>query len=174
MEMHRPINIGLEPTRLRLSTFQCSRCRTQIYRNREEQKTDWPRHSRECVPFTNIASGNLEHMTLENTAYRREVYTIPYIQQMVLMCITPEDDNEIERERHQGTVQFFRVEAGEAIFEVDGVETRVGAGGFYMVPPNTWHHVKNVTPDGKPLKLYTIYSPPQHAPGTLELRRRKE
>jgi mannose-6-phosphate isomerase-like protein (cupin superfamily) len=81
------------------------------------------------------------------------------------MCLQPGE--EIGDEVHHGTDQFFRVEEGEAKFIFQEVEENlVGNGDAVVVPAGTWHNVINASPT-KPLRLYTIYSPPNHPPGTI-------
>lgn len=127
-------------------------------------------------------AGDLERLTLENTAFRHVLVTDAR-QQLVLMCLTRENsDNEIDMEIHPDNSQFLRVERGQMRVTMGPIggggggdgppsETKmhqhtVGDGGYVIVPPNTWHRVQNIGQDGEPLKLYTIYSPPHHPPGT--------
>jgi mannose-6-phosphate isomerase-like protein (cupin superfamily) len=108
--------------------------------------------------------GSLEKLTVENEDFRRVLYTGTR-EQLVLMCLEPRE--EIGREIHADVDQFFRVEEGTARFVFDGEEHFVKAGGAVVVPAGTFHNVIN--PSGLlPLKLYTIYSPPQHAEGTVQ------
>ena len=73
----------------------------------------------------------------------------------------------IGEEVHDTVDQFFRVEAGEGKFIVnEGEEHLVSDGDAVVIPAGTKHNVVNVSPD-KPLKLYTIYSPPNHPVGTI-------
>jgi hypothetical protein len=91
------------------------------------------------------------------------------------MCLQPKE--EIGNEVHEHVDQFFRIEEGRAKFVLNGTEEHlVGAGGAVVVPAGTYHNVINTSPT-KPLKLYTVYTPPQHPDGTVhktkaEARRR--
>lgn len=105
---------------------------------------------------------NIEQKTLENTDYRRVIFTGKN-SQLVLMTIQPRD--EIGKEVHDTHDQFFRIEAGEAEFTIDG-EVVVGGDGFaVIVPAGVEHNVVNT--GSEELKLYTIYSPAEHPEGTV-------
>jgi len=68
---------------------------------------------------------------------------------------------------HPNVDQFFRIEKGSAKFVFGGKEKHlVRAGGAVVVPAGTYHNVIN-TSKKRPLKLYTIYTPPQHPDGTI-------
>lgn len=105
---------------------------------------------------------NIEQATLENTDYRRVLYTGPYLQ-LVVMAIPAGE--EIGVETHEGHDQFFRIEQGRARIALGEEEREIGAGDVLVVPSGTRHNVINIS-DG-PLKLYTIYAPPEHADGTV-------
>ena len=107
---------------------------------------------------------NIEKETLKNKNYRKVVYTDKY-QQLVLMSLNPKEY--IHLEKHNAT-QFFRVEKGKGIAKVGGKDIKLKDGMSVTVPPNTFHKIINT--GRKPLKLYTIYSPPQHKPGTINKR----
>ena len=81
------------------------------------------------------------------------------------MCLQPSE--EIGNEVHGNVDQFFRVEEGKAKFVFDGKEEHiVGDGDAVVVPAGTHHNVINASQD-KTLKLYTIYTPPNHPDGTV-------
>lgn len=104
---------------------------------------------------------NIEQATKENTDYRRVLYTAKN-SQLVLMCIKPGD--EIGEEVHH-LDQFIRLEAGEAKVVLDDVEHRMKEDDAVVIPQGTKHNVINI---GKTdLKLYSIYSPPEHKDGTV-------
>lgn len=105
---------------------------------------------------------NIAQATLENTDYRRVLYTGPHLQ-LVLMALGPGE--EIGAETHDGHDQFFRVEQGRARIILGEEEREIGEGEALVVPSGTRHNVINIS-DG-PLKLYTIYAPPEHADGTV-------
>ena len=105
---------------------------------------------------------HIEQETLSNNDYRRVIYTARH-SQLVLMSIEP--GGEIGEEVHE-LDQFLRFESGEGKVVLDGEETAVEGGDAVLVPEGARHNVIN-TGSG-PLKLYTIYSPPNHKDGTVE------
>ncbi|MFO0932295.1 MAG: cupin domain-containing protein [Planctomycetota bacterium] len=112
--------------------------------------------------------GPIERQTLANRDFRRVLFTGRHAQ-LVLMSLRPGE--EIGREVHAAVDQFFRVEAGTARFLLAGQPPRdVRAGGAVVVPAKTRHNVVNPSKT-KPLKLYTLYAPPNHPPGTVQRTR---
>ncbi len=108
--------------------------------------------------------GPIEAQTLENENFRRVLFTGKYCQ-LVVMCLQPGE--EIGNEVHQNVDQFFRVEEGEAKFILNGSEEHlVPAGEAAIVPAGTYHNVINSS-DAHPVRLYTLYSPPNHPDGTV-------
>jgi len=103
-------------------------------------------------------TANLEDETKKNTDFRRVLYTGKY-SQLVLMCLKPVED--IGEETHDDVDQFFRFEEGEGVVVIDGVRHVVKDGSGVIVPSGAKHNVIN-TSKIKNLKLYTIYSPPEH------------
>jgi len=103
-------------------------------------------------------SANFEEETTKNTDFRRVLYTGKY-SQLVLMCLRPMED--IGEETHDDVDQFFRFEEGEGVVVIDGVKNVVKDGSGVIVPSGAKHNVVN-TSKTKNLKLYTIYSPPEH------------
>jgi len=107
--------------------------------------------------------GPIEKATLENDFFRQVLFTGTYAQ-LVVMALQPGE--EIGNEVHGHVDQFFRIEMGKAKFVFGGTEEHVvGDGDAVIVPAGTYHNVINVS-DG-PLKLYTLYSPPNHPDGTV-------
>ena len=104
---------------------------------------------------------NIEKETLENENYRKVLYTAKN-SQLVLMTIQPGD--EIGLETHD-LDQFIRIEAGKATVLLDGVEHSVEDDWAVVIPAGTAHNV--VSTGDEPLRLYSIYSPPEHKDGTL-------
>ena len=104
---------------------------------------------------------NIEKTTLENTDYRRVLYTGKN-SQLVLMSLAPGD--EIGEEVHH-LDQFLRFEAGEGKVILDGIEHTVGDGDAVVIPQGTRHNVINI--GNIDLKLYSIYSPAEHKDGTV-------
>ena len=108
--------------------------------------------------------GSIEKETLNNRYFRRVLFTGKH-SQLVVMCLQPGED--IGNEVHADSDQFFRVEAGEAKFVFNGKEEHPAHDGdAVVVPAGTYHNVIN-TSSTTPLKVYTIYSPPQHPDGTV-------
>jgi mannose-6-phosphate isomerase-like protein (cupin superfamily) len=95
---------------------------------------------------------------LSNKDFRRVLYTGKY-SQLVLMSLKPGE--EIGEEVHETVDQFFRFEEGHGLVVIDGVESKVKDGYAVIVPSGARHNVIN---DSKKhdLKLYTLYSPPEH------------
>ncbi|HBB44209.1 MAG: hypothetical protein UW27_C0003G0036 [Parcubacteria group bacterium GW2011_GWA1_44_13] len=104
---------------------------------------------------------NIEKATLENTDYRRVLYTAKN-SQLVLMSIALGD--EIGEETHH-LDQFLRFEEGEGKVILDGVEHNVSDGFAVVIPQGTKHNVINT--GSTHLKLYSIYSPAEHKDGTV-------
>ena len=97
-----------------------------------------------------------------NEFFRRVVSTGPNAQ-VVLMCIQP--NGEIGEEVHEHVDQVLAFVAGEGVAVVDGDESAVGRDRLVHVPAGVRHNVLNR--GSVDLRLYTIYAPPQHAPGTV-------
>ncbi len=105
---------------------------------------------------------NIEKLTEENDDFRRVLYTGHNLQ-LVLMAIQPGD--EIGEEVHDDRDQFFRVEGGEGEIWIDGVCHKVQADDGIIVPQGAKHNVISIGTE--PLRLYTIYAPPEHVDGTV-------
>ena len=108
-------------------------------------------------------AGPIEKLTLENKNFRQVLFTGKYCQ-LVLMSLLPGE--EIGMEVHETVDQFFRVDAGSAKVVMDGEEAEVSDGDAFIVPAGCEHNVVNISETEK-LKLYTIYSPPNHPEGTV-------
>lgn len=100
---------------------------------------------------------NIEQLTKENVNFRRVLYTAHY-SQLVLMSLLPME--EIGEEVH-GLDQFLRIESGTGKAVLDGVEHPIADGFAIVVPAGTRHNIIN-TSATNPMKLYTVYSPPDH------------
>ena len=108
--------------------------------------------------------GSIEKQTLENTYFRQVLFTAQHAQ-LVVMCLQPGE--EIGDEVHPKVDQFFRIEQGKAKFVFNEKEEHlVHDGDAVVVPAGTYHNVVN-TSNTAMLKLYTIYSPPNHPDGTV-------
>jgi len=106
---------------------------------------------------------NIEKLTLENENFRQVLYTGKNCQ---LVLMTLKVGEEIGTEVHNVNDQFFRFESGVGKVVIDGVEQAVGDGDAVIVPMGAEHNIIN-TSATEALKLYTIYSPPHHADGTV-------
>ena len=108
--------------------------------------------------------GPIEETTLKNEHFRKVLHTGRFCQ-LVVMCLRPGE--EIGREMHPDVDQFFRLEEGEAQFSLEGEAEFVAHGSdAVIVPAGTYHNVLN-TSKTEMLRLYTLYSPPNHPPGTI-------
>lgn len=107
--------------------------------------------------------GSIEKETLKNDYFRQVLFTGKHAQ-LVVMCL--QKGEEIGNEVHHNVDQFFRIEQGEAKFVFNGKETHIAKDGdAVIVPAGTYHNIINVS-KGQ-LKLYTIYSPPNHPDKTV-------
>ena len=101
---------------------------------------------------------------MDNKFFRQVLFTGKHCQ-LVVMCL--QAGEEIGNEVHPNVDQFFRIEEGEAQFVFEGKEAHiVHDGDAVVVPAGTYHNVINHS-SKKPLRLYTIYTPPQHPDGTV-------
>lgn len=105
---------------------------------------------------------NIEKLSLENENFRKVLYTAQN-SQLVVMSLKPGED--IGEEIHH-LDQFIRCEAGTGKAVLDDVEHDLSDGFVVVVPSGTKHNIINTSPD-KELKLYTLYSPPNHKDGTV-------
>ncbi len=105
---------------------------------------------------------NIEQLTGKNNLFRRVLYTGHNLQ-LVLMAIQPGE--EIGEEVHDDRDQFFRIEGGTGEVWIDGVCREVKADDGVVVPQGASHNVKAT--GSEPLRLYTIYGPPEHIDGTV-------
>ena len=106
---------------------------------------------------------NIEKETLDNANFRQVLFTSPHVQ-LVLMALKPGED--IGLETHDDVDQFIRVEAGRGTALLDGKEHVVEDGTAVVIPAGTKHNIINSSRT-EALKLYTIYSPPEHPDGTV-------
>ena len=100
---------------------------------------------------------DIEKVTLANEDFRRVLYTGKNLQ-LVLMTLQPGD--EIGEEVHEDRDQFFRIEDGRGTVYIDGAPNQVEDDFAVVVPAGARHNVVNT--GDEPLKLYTIYGPPEH------------
>jgi mannose-6-phosphate isomerase-like protein (cupin superfamily) len=108
---------------------------------------------------------DIESLAVTNEAFRRVVYTAKHCQ-LVLMALKPGE--EIGAEVHT-LDQFFRVEEGTGEAVLDGVRHAIRAGFAVVVPAGANHNIVNT--GSAPLKLYTLYAPPNHRDGVVHATR---
>ena len=113
---------------------------------------------------------NIEEATKENDNFRRVLYTAKH-SQLVLMNLKPGE--EIGEEVHDNLDQFFRFEEGKGKVVIEGEEFQIEDGFALVIPAGTKHNIINTSSD-MPLKLYTIYSPPNHRDGTIHKTKEEE
>ena len=106
---------------------------------------------------------DIEELTEENQDFRRVLYTGKNLQ-LVLMTLQPGE--EIGEEVHKDRDQFFRIEEGSGVIDIDGVENAVEDDIAVIVPAGARHNVRNT--GDEPLQLYTIYGPPEHKDGIVQ------
>ncbi|HSR01084.1 MAG TPA: cupin domain-containing protein [Sphingomicrobium sp.] len=106
---------------------------------------------------------NIEKRTVENSDFRRVLYTGHHLQ-LVLMTLPPGCD--IGEEVHEDRDQFFRIEEGMGVVKIDGVDNKVEDDFAVIVPAGARHNVINT--GSAPLRLYTIYGPPEHKDGIVQ------
>jgi mannose-6-phosphate isomerase-like protein (cupin superfamily) len=106
---------------------------------------------------------NIEQKTMENEYFREVLYTAPHSQ---LVVMTLQVGEEIGQETHGNIDQFIRVEAGQGEAILNGERYQLGDGDVVVIPAGTEHNVVN-TSNSDPMRLYTIYSPPEHPDGTI-------
>lgn len=108
--------------------------------------------------------GNIEDATAVNADFRRVLYTGNHLQ-LVLMALAPGED--IGEEVHAARDQFFRVEKGKGEVWIDGIRSQIRSDDAVIVPAGSRHNIVNS--GKKPLKLYTIYGPPDHRDGVVAI-----
>lgn len=104
---------------------------------------------------------DIEAIAIQNDAFRKVLYTAKNCQ-LVVMALKPNE--EIGAEVHK-LDQFFRVEQGTGEAVLDGVRTPLQAGYAVVVPAGARHNIVNTGTE--PLKLYTLYAPPNHRDGVI-------
>lgn len=106
---------------------------------------------------------DIEAKSIENTYFREVLFTAPHLQ-LVVMSLKPGE--EIGMETHEHGDQFFRVESGEGEAILDGETHKLTDGSIVIIPEKVEHNIINISAD-KDLKVYTIYTPPEHKDGTV-------
>ena len=113
--------------------------------------------------------GHIEKDTLKNKYFRKVIFTGTY-NQLVLMSLKPGE--EIGMEVHKTVDQFFRFEKGVGKVVIDGTEFSLKDGDAVVVPAGSKHNIINVSKTQE-LKLYTLYSPPNHPDGTIHKNKKE-
>lgn len=108
---------------------------------------------------------NIEGLAVKNKQFRQVLYTAKN-SQLVLMSLNPQED--IGAEIHKVN-QFFRVEEGSGEAVLNGARTPIQAGFAVLVPAGVNHNIVNT--GTVPLKLYTLYAPPNHRDGVIHATR---
>ena len=106
---------------------------------------------------------DIEKLTRDNGDFRRVLYTGKHMQ-LVLMTLQPGED--IGEEVHPDIDQFFRIEEGRGTVRIDGASHDVEDDDAIIVPAGARHNVINS--GDAPLKLYTLYGPPEHKHGVVQ------
>ncbi|WP_204552869.1 cupin domain-containing protein [Bacillus ectoiniformans] len=111
---------------------------------------------------------NIDEATKQNKTFRTALWTGPYLQ-VTLMSINPGED--IGLESHPNLDQFLRIEEGQGVVQMgkqkDQLTFRRNVYDDYaiVIPAGYWHNLTNT--GNTPLKLYSIYAPPNHPFGTV-------
>jgi len=111
--------------------------------------------------------GNINDLTEDNPYYRRVLATTPNMQ-LVVMSLKP--GQEIGSEVHSYVTQFIRVEKGVGTAVINGKSYPLSDGSAVIIPLGTRHNIINIS-STEPLKLYTIYSPPNHHRNRLNVEK---
>jgi len=115
--------------------------------------------------------GDIEKDTVENDDFRKVLYTGKHLQ-LVLMILKPGED--IGQETHETIDQFFRFEEGTGKCIINDAEYDLKPGDVIIIPAGSEHNITN-TGDSDDLKMYTIYTPPNHKDGvTFETKEEAE
>ena len=112
---------------------------------------------------------NIEKETLENSNFRKVLYSAKHMQ-LVLMSLKPGED--IGEEIHTENDQFFRFESGTGKCIIDGNEYSISDGDVIIVPSGSLHNIIN-TGDSIDLKMYTIYAPAHHKDGIMRATKKE-
>ena len=111
---------------------------------------------------------DIEKLTEDNADFRQVLYTGTHLQ-LVLMALKPGED--IGMETHKTHDQFFRIEKGHGEVVIDGTIRKVNGGEAIIVPAGALHNLINT--GDKPLRLYTLYGPPNHLDGFTAATKRQ-
>jgi len=107
---------------------------------------------------------NIEDATLSNKNYRKVLYTSTNLHGMQLVVMSLNPGEEIGMEKHSSADQFIRIEQGEAIIHIGKTKKgvfKLEVNASILIPAGTWHNIINSN-NHYPLKMYTLYTPPEH------------
>lgn len=110
-----------------------------------------------------MMQGNIKHLVKDNQHYRKVIHTGTK-SQLVMMCLAK--DEEIGLEIHPDTDQYFEIVDGSCEVIVNGEGRALGEHDYLLVPAGAEHNIINT--GDEPLKLFTLYSPPEHADGLVQ------
>lgn len=108
---------------------------------------------------------DLNKETINNDSYHKVAYTIPGQMQLVLMSLQPQED--VGMKYYPRVAQFIRVEKGSGEAIVDGKKLSIAEGFSVVIPAGTHYNIKNTSTTDK-MKLYSMFTPPQYSPGTIQ------
>ncbi len=117
---------------------------------------------------------NIEEVTLKNASFRAVLFTGKHLQ-LTVMSLAPGE--EIGNEVHPNVDQFIRIEHGRGIVTLGREQSKIDEESevkddwAFIIPAGTWHNIKN-TGEAE-LKLYSIYTPPNHPDGTVYQTKRQ-
>lgn len=106
---------------------------------------------------------NIEKETLDNTNFRKVLYTGKHLQ-LVVMSLEPGED--IGKEVHDTIDQFIRVESGSGVAYINGIETSIADDDAIVIPAGAEHNITNT--GDTIMKLYSIYGEPEHKDGVIQ------
>lgn len=106
---------------------------------------------------------NIEKITEKNNNFRKVLFTSKKMQ-LVVMSLKKNED--IGMEIHKNVDQFIRVESGHGIAILNGKKFKLEDGHCIVIPAGTEHNIINTSQVNK-MKLYTIYTPPEHKPNEI-------
>ena len=135
-----------------------------MYNNQGYMPPNQPRTDYGPMPFAT----DIEKATLANNTYRTALWTGKYLQ-LTLMSLQPGED--IGLEAHHDHDQFLRIEQGDGVVQMGNTRENlyyqqpVHKDSAVFVPAETWHNITNT--GTVPMKLYSIYAPPEHPWGTV-------
>lgn len=172
MTIYRKV-VHMKNNKQKLFEIMCRLDKTFKPKLNEENETSDEKDDNENISSKEISEikgfhTNIEEETVNNDSFRKVLYTASNLQ-LVLMSLKPGE--EIGEEVHEDIDQFFRIDGGNGICIINGNEYELTNGSAIIVPKGSKHNIINN--GNEPLKLYTIYSPPNHKDG-VEFKTKEE